>query len=42
MMLNNTADDVAGLELLDPILAIDADHRLLELFLGLSERIKIL
>jgi hypothetical protein len=42
VMLDNSADDVAGLELLDPVIADDADHRLLELLLGLSERLKII
>ncbi len=41
VMLDNPTDDVAGLELLDPVLAVDADHRLLELLLRLSERIKV-
>jgi hypothetical protein len=42
MMLDNPTDDVAGLELLNPVLTVDTDHRLLELLLRLSERIKVL
>ena len=41
-MLDNSTNDVGGLKLLDPVLAIDANHRLLELLLGLSERFEII
>ena len=42
MVLADSADNVAGLELLEPVLTVDPNYRLFELLLRFYERIQVL